>query len=90
MIVYIEVIIGVVVGLVTSWLLNIVKRPSNRVWQRRTEVLGIAMGVLGAISATQFVSYGPQFVGCSVIPAAVGGIVLTIVVLFTGKSWFSI
>lgn len=58
MIVYIEVIIGVVVGLVTSWLLNIVKRPSNRVWQRRTEVLGIAMGVLGAISATQFVSYG--------------------------------
>lgn len=90
MVVYIEVIIGVVVGLVTSWLLNIVKRPSNRVWQRRTEVLGIAMGVLGAISATQFVSYGPQFVGCSVIPAAVGGIVLTIVVLYTGKSWFSI
>lgn len=90
MVVYIEVIIGVVVGLVTSWLLNIVKRPSNRVWQRRTEVLGIAMGVLGAISTTQFVSYGPQFIGCSVVPAAVGGIVLTIVVLFTGKSWFSI
>jgi uncharacterized membrane protein YeaQ/YmgE (transglycosylase-associated protein family) len=90
MIIYIDVIIGLAVGLVTSWLVNAVKRPATPTRRRITELLSLAMGVLGAISATQFVTYGPQFLGCSVVPAAVGGIVLTLVVLGAGKSWFTL
>lgn len=84
------IVIGLVFGLGTAYLANLIKRPASTVKTWVALVSGLVFGALGAVSADQLLTYGAQVAGISIVPAIVGSIVLAFVVLFAEKRWFGL
>lgn len=88
MTILVNIFIGVVTGGLVSYLANLAKKPSSSIKNITVYVLGVGFGCLGAQAANQLLNYGPIFLGSSIVPAAVGSIVLAFVVLYSSKKWF--
>ncbi|MEJ6399764.1 hypothetical protein [Nicoliella lavandulae] len=86
---FINIIIGVIMGAGVSYLLNLVNPNQNGPARVLTlNLISVILGGLGSVSADQLLNYGPTILGVNFIPSIVGGIVLSLVWVFAAKKWF--
>ncbi|WP_260301461.1 hypothetical protein [Schleiferilactobacillus harbinensis] len=88
--IFFNIIVGVIAGGFVAWLANLIKKPGSSVQNIVTYALGLVFGGLGGQAADQLLNWGPTLFGSSIIPVLAGGLVLSFVVLYTGKTWFKL
>ncbi len=88
MTVLVNIIIGLVMGGIVAALANLIKAPQyNQIKQISFGVICLIFGALGSVSADQLLIYGPHFLGVSILPSLVGGLVLAFVAAYPMKRW---
>lgn len=89
MTILVNIIIGVIMGIAIVGVANFLKKPQdNKAKQISFGVVGVLFGALGSVAADQLLIYGPNFLGVSLLPSMVGGLVLAFVVVYPMKRWF--
>lgn len=90
MTVLVNIVVGLVMGGFVAVLANLIKKPGhNQVKKISFDVICLAFGALGAVSADQLLVYGPTFLGVSILPSIVGGLVLAFVAAYPMKRWLN-